>query len=285
MNRIDEITAGLPLQTGRGLEIAPLFRPILTKSVGKVDYTDYMSTAELRERDKSHPDVGNLVDVDFVWAPGDRLKNSAGGREYDYVVSSHVLEHVPNPIGWLEQTLEVCKPGAIISMALPTKYNPIDFLRENTTISEWVGSYVEARSIPSAQQVFDCLHFSRTFPPARPGEYFTREEVLAMPSGYTAEQALGFAHRAYSHQVYTDVHCSVFTLESFRQILQASIDLGLLNIEILDLHTANGADERDVPEFYVQLKKVPPSIRAAAWDGVSPFAKLSKVWGLAGVAP
>ncbi len=279
MNRIDEITRGLPLQSGRGLEIAPLFRPILSKSLGKVDYTDYMSTSELRERDKSHPEIANLVEVDFVWKPGARLKDCAGSREYDYVVSSHVLEHVPNPIGWLEQTLEVCKPGAIIAMALPTKYNPIDFLRDNTTLSEWIGSYLEARAIPTAQQVFDCLHFSRTMPPNPPDRYFTREEVMAMPSGYTAEQALGFARRAFAQNVYTDVHCSVFTLESFRQLVQGAIDLGLLNLEILSVHTAGNSDQRDVPEFYVKLKKVRNGVNAAAWNGQSPLVKLSKEWG------
>ena len=279
MNRIEEITKGLPLGTGHGLEIAPLFRPILAKSNGKVDYTDYLSTAELRERVKSHPDSANLVDVDFVWSPGARLSDCAKGREYDYVVSSHVLEHVPNPLSWLEQTLEVCRPDAIIAMALPTRYNHIDFLRDNTSFSEWVGSYLEDRSIPTAQQVFDCLHFSRIFPASHPGRYYAREEVLAMPSGYTAEQALGFAHRAFSHQVYTDVHCSVFTMESFRQLIQAAVDLGLLNVAIVDIHTAGRADERDVNEFYVQLKKLPPNALTSAWNGVSPYAKLSKEWG------
>lgn len=280
MTRIEEITVGLPLAAGRGLEVAPLFRPILTKAMGKVDYTDYMSTAELRERDKSHPDSVNLVDIDFVWAPGARLKDCAGGRMYDYVVSSHVLEHVPNPVSWLEQTLEVCNPGAIIAMALPTKYNPIDLLRENTTISEWVGSYIESRSIPTAQQVFDCLHYSRTIPPTVAPGQLSRADAMALPSGYNTEQAMGFAHRAFSHQVYTDVHCSVFSPDSFRDLIEQVIALGLLDVEILDIHTAGGADPRNLPEFYVKLKKVPPNAAAARWNGESPIIKLKREWGV-----
>ncbi len=279
MNRIEEITANLPLKTGRGLEISPLFRPILSKATGKVDYTDYLPTEQLREREKAHPDVANLVDIDFVWTPGSILKDCVDGRAYDYVVSSHVLEHVPNPLGWLEQQLDVCRIGAIISMAVPTKFDFMDLPRDNTTFSEWIAAYVEDRRIPSAQQIFDCLYHSRPSLPVRTEERFTKEQVLAMPSGYTPEQAMGWAHRAVSQKVYTDVHCSVFTPDSVRNLLQSAIDIGLLNVEILDIHTPGLADPRDVAEFYIKLRKMPLGSSAARWNGQSPYAKLNKEWG------
>ena len=277
MDRIAEITKLLPLN-GKGLEIAPLFRPTLKKPQYDIDYTDYLPTEELRARDGGHPESVNLVDIDFVWHPEKRLKDCAENRKYDYVISSHVWEHVPNPIGWLEQVLEVCNDGAIVAMALPLKYNPIDYIRKETEVSELVGNYLENRSIPSAKQVFDCLSNARKIEVAVAKNTFTPEEFATQPLSYSKMEAMGFAYRAFSQNIYTDVHCSVFSPESFPDLINKIRELGLLNIELIDV-TVDGASTDKVCEFYVKIKKLPATSANPMWGGVSPLEKLAKEWG------
>jgi SAM-dependent methyltransferase len=289
MDRVNEIIKSLPVHEGKGLEIAPLFKPILKRPKYDIDYTDYMSTEELRERDKSHPGITDLVDIDFVWAPGKRLKDCAEGRMYDYVISSHVWEHVPNPIGWMEQVLEVCRPGAIVSLALPTKHNPIDYIRREVDISEWVGSYIENRSNPSAKQVFDCLYHARKVTKPCNKIAYTPEEFAALPRSYTVAEAMSFANRAHTQNIYTDVHCSVFMPESFPHLMAQLKELELINAELIDVSIGDISHDEAI-EFFVKFRKLPdltaPSMekpeKQPAQDGPLQFygRKFLKAFGL-----
>ncbi len=99
-DRREILLSGIDLSKA-GLEVSPLYRPTVTKDKANVFYTDYCSAEESREKHKSyeHPPI---MDIDFIWKPGSNLINCVpDGRKFLWAVSSHVLEHVPNPIGWL----------------------------------------------------------------------------------------------------------------------------------------------------------------------------------------
>ena len=85
---------------GTGLEIGALHAPTLLKSEHDVLYVDYAST-EVVKANQFDPSVNkvDIVDVDIVW--GDRPLRQAAGRTVDFVVASHVIEHVPDLVGWL----------------------------------------------------------------------------------------------------------------------------------------------------------------------------------------
>lgn len=58
---------------------------------------------------------------------------------FNWTVSSHVMEHVPDPIGWLSEIFEVLKPGAVLSLALPDKKFCFDVLSRSVAYSGVVG--------------------------------------------------------------------------------------------------------------------------------------------------
>jgi hypothetical protein len=103
-SRKQSVLAGLELSRLRGLEFGALDAPMVARDEGSIVYVDHTSTSELRLKYANDPKVklDRLVDVDIVWQGGQPLADLTDER-FDYAVASHVVEHVPNLIGWLNQ--------------------------------------------------------------------------------------------------------------------------------------------------------------------------------------
>jgi len=88
-----------------------------------------MNTAALRQKYAADAsiDVDDIVEVDAVW--GDHtLAQALGGRApVDYAVASHVIEHVPDMLAWLEELHAVIKPGGDLRLAGLTGISPSIF--------------------------------------------------------------------------------------------------------------------------------------------------------------
>src|ERR1700758_1901307 len=93
-----------------GLEIGPLHAPLIRRTEGRVLYVDYASVETLRANFR-HPgvDPAQIVENDIIW--GERPLRHSVGEPVDYVVASHVIEHVPDLIGWLLELHATLKPG------------------------------------------------------------------------------------------------------------------------------------------------------------------------------
>src|SRR3990172_4516550 len=97
--RRSEIGRYTNLDRERGLEIGPLDSPVLTKDEANIRYLDYLTRDELVERHSDRRRVDDIVALDYVIS--NKPLASAIGERFDYVIACHVLEHVPNMIGWL----------------------------------------------------------------------------------------------------------------------------------------------------------------------------------------
>src|SRR5687768_3410790 len=108
MDKRHRMIAGLDVAKLLGIEIGPLTTPIVGRDEGEIIYVDHADTETLRRKYRDHPTVGVgcIVEVDAVWG-GNTLQQAIGvGRKVDYVLASHVVEHVPDLIGWLEEVRE-----------------------------------------------------------------------------------------------------------------------------------------------------------------------------------
>src|SRR4051794_18383429 len=121
-----------------GLEIGALHHPIVERSrqsqmpSANVLYVDHADTAALQAKYADHAEVDEMVDVDVVWGDG-VLADALGDRgPVGWVVASHVLEHVPNLVGWLDQLADVMLEGAVLSLAVPDKRYCFDIRRRET---------------------------------------------------------------------------------------------------------------------------------------------------------
>lgn len=97
--------------------------------------------------------AADVIDVDLVAAypHGNRMVPDyvtsasnlyfAGDSEFGFVCSSHVLEHIPNPIIALKEWLRVIKDDGIVYCAVPDKRFTFDHKRKRTTLQHLVNDY------------------------------------------------------------------------------------------------------------------------------------------------
>ena len=248
------VTSHLPM-AGCGLEIAPYFNPLIDRAKHEVFYVDCIDNDEIRRKADANPGAkGRYVPrIDAVWVPGKRLAECVGGRTFSYAVASHVLEHVPNPLGWLEEILECVEVGGRVAIMLPTRTQSMDYYRQTTTFGQIVGWSIEKPARPTPTQVMDFLSQS----------FFHRGERLVegqMPPfteatrHYSDADAVRYAHFVWNEKHYLDVHCSTWTPESFTEVFGRLRDVGLLSCKVIGPFT--GFPGATHAEFLAFLEKV-----------------------------
>ncbi len=257
IDRLVELKRGLPVD-GRCLEIAPFHRPTLRKSEVQVDYTDYATTEELQGKVPEARGVGKdqVCPVDFVWTSGRALKACVPVDAcYDFVVASHVMEHVPDVLGWTQQILDVMRVGACFSLALPDHRGCFDVFRRPTEFHEMLQLWVLEAAAPTPGQIFDFLARNVAMPDlsasggasARP--FGESPDIGDFRRNYPDDAAFYFAMHHFESGTYMDTHCSVFTPDSFVAAFSTAVTLGLLNVEI-------STPRVGWREFFVEFRKL-----------------------------
>jgi len=79
-----------------------------------------------------HFDQGRRTGNNFI-TEGSTLEG-IGDAKYDFVLSSHSLEHIANPIKALQNWKRVLKPGGFLLLVLPDKHRTFDYRRPVTTL-------------------------------------------------------------------------------------------------------------------------------------------------------
>ena len=246
-DRAATLTKNLKLEK-QGLEIGPLHKPIIPKKGTGVLYADHLPTEKLRDKYRNSERVSNdqIQDVDIV-VGASGLKDAVGSRRFHYVLASHVIEHVPNPLGWFNDIYGFMEPGGILSLAIPDKRYCFDRLRGLTTATDWIGAWMQKTTKPTPVQILDFLsnvvqHNGDMFWPEKIGPH-------DLTHLHHPREALRIAVEALDSDEYRDVHCWVFTPGSFSNILRRLSVFGLLDFYVANFHD-NGS-----PEFFVQLQK------------------------------
>lgn len=264
MTRKDTILDGIDKHQF-GLEIAPWHSPLAPKSEGyNVRILDVFDTATLKRRAQADPDVqpelaARIESVDYVGSACDiaEIVPAAEHGSFDYIISSHNFEHLPDPLKFLEGARMLLKPGGTLSMAVPDARGMFDYFRPTTVIGDWIEANVEGRKAPSPRQVFEALARTARWsgPDGETRNAFHQSEPFdkVAVTGNIAQQYDLWANG--DEQEYRDCHCSVMTPASFELLVLEARALGLLSLE-LRLVRPSGAHE-----FYVRFEK-PAETRA-----------------------
>lgn len=247
------VMSNLPVG-GCGLEIAPYFNPMVDRSKYDVFYVDCIDNDEIQRKAADNPGAkGRYVPrIDAVWVPGRRLSDCVGGRKFSYAVASHVMEHVPNPLGWLGEIIECVEVGGRVAIMLPTRTQSMDYYRQTTTFGQIVGWSIEKPARPTPTQVMDFL--SQSF--FHQGERLVDTEMppfTRINRHYSDRDAVNFADFVWKEAHYLDVHCSVWTPESFVEVFERLAKVGLLPCRVIGPFT--GFPGATHAEFLVFLEK------------------------------
>lgn len=261
----------------RGIEIGPWFNPIAPKREGYRCLTlDVFDSKTLRKRAADDPNISAtsaamIEDVDLVGSStriGELVRARGEAGTFDYVVSSHNFEHLPNPVRFLQGCSEALRPGGILSMAIPDHRACFDYFRPVTRLSEWIQAFVEDRSKPSRAQDFDSRElFARFDDGTQRGFAFYRNsspERVSVDLGLDIVFGDWMERQRTNEENYYDAHCSVFTPSSFELLIRDAAYLGLVPFEVVQIFDAgcefhahlrsNSATEALRPADYEQTR-------------------------------
>ncbi len=127
-----------------------------------------------------------------------------GTGSYDFVLASHVLEHVANPLRALREWKRVLKPEGVLLVLVPDKLTTFDHRRPFTTIE-----HLEADFRANTQEN-DLTHVDEILA--------LHDLSLDLPAGSPE----AFRERCLQNHSFRAVHHHVFSLEVLGLALQRS---------------------------------------------------------------
>ena len=125
------------------LEIGPFASPV-AKGEG-VKYFDIMDQKALIEHAlKIGYATNNIPKIDYVSKNGDL--SIVGDKSFDFVVSSHCIEHQPDLIEHLNQVSRILKPSGCYLLMIPDKRYCFDHYLPESNIADVVQAHFEKRT-------------------------------------------------------------------------------------------------------------------------------------------
>lgn len=239
-------------RSGKGLEIGPLHTPVAPKRAGfDVEIVDHASRAELVEKYRNHDvDADGIEEVDFVWNGDSYLESIDRPGHYDWIIASHVIEHVPDLIGFINDCEAMLGDGGVLSLAVPDKRYCFDHFRALTGIDALVDAHLQRR---------------RGHSPGRVVDYFLNVASLSDLICWRPQhvrngspQDVRFIHGlrdakwgmdvSRGSDAYFDIHAWCFTPSSFRLLVEDIHQLGLSPMR-------EAGFEQGDNEFFVALSR------------------------------
>jgi len=243
----------------RGVEFGPLSSPIVSKAEGHIVYIDHTTTEGLlhKYRDHAGVDTSAICDIDLVY-DDIRLTRTLQPGSIDYVIASHVAEHIPDLTGWLRDIQELVTSSGELRLVLPDKRCSFDYLRRESSPAELLDAYLHRLRKPRTLQILDCaLDVAHVDARKVSAGALTEADMTRV---HTPEGALALARGALESGEYLDVHCWVFTPKSFARSMEVLVAAGLIDMECSRFEET----EIDYGEFFVFL--APCSSRQGAID-------------------
>ncbi|MBO9650488.1 MAG: methyltransferase domain-containing protein [Variovorax sp.] len=247
----------------RGIEVGPWYNPLTPKRDGyDCLVLDVFDATVQRQRILDNPEIEDAqaerveeVDLLGTTASLQSLVDARGELgSFDYIVSSHNIEHIPNPIQFLRGCGRVLRAGGLLSLAAPDRRVSFDFFRPHTPLAAWLAAWLEGRTRPSFMQMFELESLHSRFD--RDGALLGGFGLDDDASRVVALRTLAQAYDSWRERIdtgdtdYHDTHCWAFTPASFELLIRDAVYLRLIPFELQEISATNGN------EFYAHLRNV-----------------------------
>ena len=245
----------------RGIEIGPYNNPLVPKRRGYNSVViDVFDANQLRARAAADQWVANetiekIEEVDLIGSCtniAELVAEKYSLASFDYIISSHNLEHMPDPIRFLQACQKVLRPGGVISLAVPDRRVCFDYFRPHSTLADWLEAYFAKRERPTASQVFRQFALRSSY--RENGQELGSFSLDYDPAQIHPVESLEEAFESYKtleenpSENYHDVHCWAFTPSSLELMLRELNFLDLIRLEIQQVTATHGC------EFFLRLR-------------------------------
>jgi hypothetical protein len=238
----------------RVLEIGPSIAPILPKRDGwDTCVVDHASKEELVDKYRPHAnvvDLSRIEDVDVVWTEGplDVAVRKTRQEAFDACVACHVLEHLPDPVGFLKALEKLLSPSGVVSLVIPDKRFCFDFFKPLSTVGALLEAHRQLAARHARHIVFDFEAYNVT---SRGRIVWGVEPVTDLAFWKSLEDAKKVfdTYRSTRQDPYVDCHAWHFTPSSFEMAMLELAALGEIALSVDRAFPTQGF------EFYVTLRR------------------------------
>ena len=125
---------------GRGIEIGALHRPFPAPIGAEVRFADRYPTERLREE---YPELAEEPFAEVEVVDDAAEMGSLPDSSQDFLIASHVLEHMPDPVGALRTWVRLVRPGGVVLLAMPDRGHGIDRRREPVPVDHLLADHAD----------------------------------------------------------------------------------------------------------------------------------------------
>jgi SAM-dependent methyltransferase len=273
---IHKVLEGVNLQGVKALEFGPLNRPKITNAHGaEVYYIDHTTLEELQKKYPTNAWMQGveIMPVHFIADGRPLAEITASKAPFDLIVASHVIEHVPDLIGWLKDAISVLRVGGSLALVVPDKRFTFDILRPLSTHREIKAAHDEKRHRPGLRCIMD--HFTNVIDVTPDETYHLWDDytrALRIPYIHGPEY-LDLAARQFAEGLYIDVHCWVFTPWSFLRLLGWICKEHGLDVDLSYFATT----QQRLLEFNLRLTRTTGG-SSTNWEAAADDARQTALW-------
>jgi hypothetical protein len=244
-SRAEILLTGVP-RDAHIFEIGPSYNPIAPKAEAWNTKTlDHTTREQLIAKYEGQPgvDVSRIEEVDFIWTGGSLSDVVPANlhRTFDAFVASHVIEHTPDLVGFLDAAATLLKLEGQVILAIPDKRYCFDYFQPLTTTGQVLAAHVERRSRHTPRTAFDHVAYAVknggagawSQHPSRELTFFHLQPI---------EEAGNLFNSIDATKEYVDLHAWRFTPSSFELLLLELARLGETDWQVQRITPANGCE-------------------------------------------
>lgn len=221
------IKEGLALAhlAGRGIEFGALNNPLpVDGTQAKVIFADRLTRVQALEIFPELQDIADsIVEPDIIVDFNDLASlNSLASQKFDFLIANHFIEHLVNPIQFLEGCSQILPVGGILFLTVPDKDETFDRNRKLTTNAHLWRDYRRGESGISRSHLKDFLQNKEVVDMPHPEviKYFKNN---CIPISYYDGNRLPLnplkRKRLYSFHRQRSIHVHVWNRSSFDDFL------------------------------------------------------------------
>jgi SAM-dependent methyltransferase len=173
------------------------------------------------------------------------------GKEnhYDWIIASHVIEHTPDLVGFLNECDKLLKEDGVISLVIPDKRYCFDRYRPLSGLAGLIDNHLQKSTYHSPGMAADYF-LNVVFRNQQTSWH--KDSVGEDKFVHTVEHALKEMASIQKDHTYLDLHAWCFVPHSFRLLMEDLFELKMIHLREVDFHPTQGC------EFYVTLGRKGP---------------------------